>query len=79
MPLPGCGLGVRLPYILGDRRRDDIEMVCIKECRAVPQLRQAVAADRSSSSHTAQEIDVTLAGKVEAMVIAADERARRGG
>jgi hypothetical protein len=79
MPLPGCGLGVRLPHMLGDRRRDDIEMACFKECRAVPQLHRAVAAQSGSSSSTAQKIDVTRAGKVEGMVIAADERAGRGG
>jgi hypothetical protein len=78
-PLAGCGLRVGLIDVLGDRCRDGIEMACVEECRAVPQLRRAVAARNRSTFPTLQEIDVALAGKVEAMAVAADERARREG
>jgi hypothetical protein len=78
-PLAGCGLRVGLIDVLGDRRRDGIEMACVEECRAVPQLRRGVAARSRPASPTAQEIDVALAGNVEAMVVAADENARRSG
>jgi hypothetical protein len=54
-------------------------MACVKEVRAVPQLHRAVAGGGRTTSPTAQEIDVALAGEVEAMVISADERARRSG
>jgi hypothetical protein len=78
-PLAGCGLRVGLIGLLGDRRRDGIEMARVEECGAVPQLRRGVAARSRPASPTAQEIDVALAGNVEAMMAAADERARRSG
>jgi hypothetical protein len=54
-------------------------MTSLKERRTMQQLLVAVAARSGTASTLAQEIDVALAGEVEGMSIAADERARRSG
>src|SRR5271165_2260544 len=56
--------------MLRDRSRDGIEMACVEECRAVPQLHRAIATRSRASSPTAQKIDVPLTGEVEGMPIA---------
>jgi hypothetical protein len=78
-PLPQSGLGARLLHLLRDRCRDGVEMAGVKEGRAVPQLHCAVAGNSRTTSPIAQEIDLASAGEIEAMAIAADERACRSG
>jgi hypothetical protein len=63
----------------GDRRRDSVEIPSSKECCAVSKLLGRIAAGSRAPPYIAEQIDVALAGKIEAMAIAADERARRGG
>lgn len=78
-PLTERQLGTRLKHVFSNRRRDGVEMARAKECRAVTQLRRTVATRSRTASSTAQEIDIALAGAIEAMAIAADERASRNG
>jgi hypothetical protein len=65
--------------MLDNRRGHGVEMSGVEERRAVVQLHRAVTARSRAKSPARQEIDVALAGEVEAMVISADERARRSG
>jgi len=51
----------------------------VEECLTVPQLRLAVTARSRPASPVGQEINIALSGEVEAVAIAADERAGRSG
>jgi len=63
----------------GHHSRHGVEMTRAEEFRTVPKLRWTVAARCRSASPATQEIDVALAGNVEAVPISAGERARRNG
>jgi hypothetical protein len=62
-----------------DLRRQRVEMAGIKQCRAVPKLHWTIAARSWDASLAAPEIDVALAGEIEAMPVSADESACRSG
>jgi len=66
-------------HMAGDCRCDDVEMPCVQERSAVSQLCRTIATGGGPASPAAQQIDVALAGEIEAMAIAADERAFRDG
>ena len=70
---------IALLNMLGDRRRDIFEMPCVEECCPMPQLLRAVATHSRLATPAAYEIDVALTGQIEAVTIAADECAGRGG
>ena len=78
-PLAGHRLCAALLNLLRDYRRDAIEMACVEECCSIPQLLRAVATRSRLAFPTAQEVDVALAGHIEAVAVPADECACRSG
>ena len=83
MPRAGPGvenapqLRLLLLNVLRDSRRDGIEVSGIEECCPMPQLFQAVTSRRRLAWLSTQEIDVALAGQIEAVAIPAGECASR--
>src|SRR6516225_9100715 len=66
-------------HVFGDHRCDRVEITCIEECVAVPQLRRTVSAGRGATPPATEQIDVALACEIETVTVRADERACRCG
>jgi hypothetical protein len=62
-----------------DRRGDRVEVPGLEESRSMTELLRAIAAGSQASSSAVEQIDVTIARKVEAVAIAANEGASRAG
>jgi hypothetical protein len=58
-----------------DRRSDRVEVPGREESRSMTELLRAVAAGSQPSSPAVEQIDVTVARKVEAVAIAANQEA----
>ena len=69
--------GVR--HMRCDRRSDGVEVPGLEESRSMTELLRAIAAGNQAASSAVEQIDVTIARKVEAVAIAANQDAACAG
>jgi hypothetical protein len=65
-------------HVCCDRRTDRVEVSGFEESRSVVELLRAIAAGHLAASAAVEQIDVTIARKIEAVAIAANQEAGCG-
>ena len=77
-PAPGGRRRTGACHVRCDRRTDRVEVSGFEESRSVVELLRAIAAGHQAASAAVEQIDVTIARKIEAVAITANQEAGCG-